>query len=196
MPRLALALALVATLWVQTPAAQPAEDVDVIVRPRLALDAGADSASWTLSADFEVPLTASLTEAVRRGVPLYFVLEFELIRPRWWWTDETVAERSVVYRLAYHALTRQFRLGFDGLTQTFDVLDEATRTMARVRDWRVFDASSVTPGTRYEARVRLRLDASQLPKPFQVNAITNRDWNPQSEWKHFEFRPPTAKSAQ
>jgi len=191
--RLALALALAATLWGQMPAAGAAGPAEATASPRLELDAGGDS--WMLSADFEVPLTRSFEDAVRRGVPLYFVLEFELIRPRWWWFDEHVAERSIVYRLAYHALTRQFRLGFDGLTQTFDSLDEATRTMAAVRNWRVVDASRLAPGTEYEAQVRLRLDTSQLPKPFQVNAITNRDWNPQSEWKRFTFTP-TPKSAQ
>ncbi len=184
--RLALALVLVATLCGQVPAGRAAEDAG-FSQPRLELDAAGDS--WMLSGDFVVPLTRSLEEAVRRGVPLYFVLEFELIRPRWWWTDETVVERSIVYRLAYHALTRQYRLNFDGLTQTWDTLSDATQAMSRVRHWRVFDASVVDPGTRYEARVRLRLDVSQLPKPFQLNAITDRDWNPQSEWKEFAFRP-------
>lgn len=192
--RLALALALVATLWGQMPAARATDPAEPSAQPRLELNAEGDS--WLLSADFEVPLTRSLDDAVRRGVPLYFVLEFELIRPRWWWTDERVVERSVVYRLGYHALTRQFRLGFDGLTQTFDSLEEATRVMATVRHWRVVDVSRVAPGTEYEARVRLRLDTSQLPKPFQVNAITNRDWNPQTEWKLFTFTPQTPKSGQ
>ena len=192
--RLALALALVATLWGQMPAARADDAPEATDRPRLELNAEGDS--WLLSDDFDVPLTPALEEAVRRGVPLYFVLEFELVRPRWWWTDERLAERSIVFRLAYHALTRQFRLGFDGLTQTFDSLDEATRTMASVRNWRVADVSRVPRGTSYEARVRLRLDASQLPKPFQVNAITNRDWNPQSEWKRFTFTPQTPKNGQ
>lgn len=192
--RLALALALVATLWGQMPAARADDAPEATDRPRLELNAEGDS--WLLSDDFNVPLTPALEEAVRRGVPLYFVLEFELVRPRWWWTDERLVERSIVFRLAYHALTRQFRLGFDGLTQTFDSLDEATRTMASVRNWRVADVSRVPRGTSYEARVRLRLDASQLPKPFQVNAITNRDWNPQSEWKRFTFTPQTPKNGQ
>jgi hypothetical protein len=192
--RLALALALVATLWGQMPAARAADPPEPSPPPRLELNAAGDS--WLLSANFDVPLTRSLDHAVRRGVPMYFVLEFELIRPRWWWFDERVAERSIVYRIAYHALTRQFRLGFAGLTQTFESLDEATRAMANVRGWRVVDASRVSAGTEYEGRIRLRLDTSQLPKPFQINAITNRDWNPQSEWKTFSFTPSTPKSAQ
>lgn len=192
--RLALALALVATLWGQMPAARAADPPEPPSPPRLELNAAGDS--WLLSANFDVPLTRSLEQAVRRGVPMYFVLEFELIRPRWWWFDERVAARSIVYRIAYHALTRQFRLVFEGLTQTFESLDEATRAMVDVRGWRVVDASRVSAGTEYEGRIRLRLDTSQLPKPFQINAITNRDWNPQSEWKSFTFTASTPKSAQ
>ncbi|ODU68945.1 MAG: hypothetical protein ABT05_02470 [Lautropia sp. SCN 66-9] len=159
------------------------------------LDLSADGDGWLLSAEFSVPLTRSLEDAVRRGVPLYFVLEFELTRPRWWWTDERIAERSISYRLSYHALTRQFRLGSNGLGQNFDTLYEAVRTMSGIRGWRVMGVDRVVPGTRYEAQVRLRLDTSQLPKPFQISAITNRDWNPQSEWKRFTFLPQIPKSA-
>ncbi|MGD9942883.1 MAG: DUF4390 domain-containing protein [Burkholderiaceae bacterium] len=159
------------------------------------LEPSSDGEGWLLSAEFQVPLTRSLEDAVRRGVPLYFVLEFELTRPRWWWTDERIAERSISYRLSYHALTRQFRLGSNGLGQNFDTLAEAVRTMSGIRGWRVVAADRINPGTRYEAQVRLRLDTSQLPKPFQISAITNRDWNPQSEWKRFTFSPQTPKSA-
>lgn len=161
--------------------------------PRLELSPDGDG--WLLSAEFNVPLTRSLEDAVRRGVPLYFVLEFELTRPRWWWTDERIVERSISYRLSYHALTRQFRLGSNGLGQNFDSLDEAVRTMSGIRGWRVMAADRVAPGTQYEAQVRLRLDTTQLPKPFQISAITNRDWNPQSEWKRFTFSPQIPKSA-
>jgi len=183
----------VATLWGQVPAAQAADPYAVEAQPGLTLNAERDA--WLLSADFELPLTGKLEEALRRGVPLYFVLEFELIRPRWWWFDEHVAERSVVYRLGYHALTRQFRLSFEGLTRSFDSLAEAGTAMSAVREWRVVDAARISEGTEYEAQVRLRLDTAQLPKPFQINAITDRDWNPQSEWKRFTFTPPTRKSA-
>jgi hypothetical protein len=30
--------------------------------------------------------------------------------------------------------------------------------------------------------LRVRLDGSQLPKPLQINALTNRDWNLSSDW--------------
>jgi hypothetical protein len=64
-----------------------------------------------------------------------------------------------------------------------------------VRGWRVLEPDQVRPGAQYEAQVRLRLDTAQLPKPFQVNALTNREWTLSSEWKRFRFNPETTKSA-
>lgn len=155
-----------------------------------------DGEGFILSSDFDVPLTRSLADAVDRGVPLYFVIEFELRRPRWWWYDEVVVERSQTRRLAYHALTRQYRVTVNGVIHPFDTLDAALRQIASVRSWRIVpDADRLSAGTVYEAQVRLRLDTSRLPKPFQIRGLTNRDWNPQAEWKRFTFTLPTPKNA-
>jgi hypothetical protein len=35
---------------------------------------------------------------------------------------------------------------------------------------------STREGERYDAALRLRLDVTQLPKPFQVNALALREW--------------------
>ena len=37
---------------------------------------------YFLEADFEITLNPTLDEALHKGVPLYFLLEFEVIRPR------------------------------------------------------------------------------------------------------------------
>ena len=206
--RFALALALAAALSGATGsrfvAAEPAfaasSDAGVArLAPRQVptIEPASDGDGFTLSADFEVPLTRSLEDAVSRGVPLYFVIEFQLYRPRWWWYDEQVVERSRTWRLAYHALTRQYRVTVNGVIHPFERLEEALESIVRVRNWRVVsDADELDPGTTYDAQVRLRLDTSQLPKPFQIRGLTNRDWNPQAEWKRFTFTLPTPKSAQ
>ena len=45
------------------------------------LDHGDDG--YQLSTDVSIALSPRLAEAVTRGVALYFVLEFEISRPRW-----------------------------------------------------------------------------------------------------------------
>ena len=43
------------------------------------------------------------------------------------------------------------------------------------------------------AAVRMRLDTSQLPRPFQINALTNRDWTLSSDWFNLRLPPEAAK---
>ena len=43
---------------------------------------------YFLEADFDIVLNPTLEDALNKGVPLYFLLEFELIRPRWYWFSE------------------------------------------------------------------------------------------------------------
>ncbi|HMS78791.1 MAG TPA: DUF4390 domain-containing protein, partial [Burkholderiaceae bacterium] len=145
--------------------------------------------AWLLSADFSLALTPQLEDAVNKGVPLFFLVEFELLRPRWYWWDERTAVATQTHRLSYHALTRQYRVLLNGVPQAFNTLSDALDAMSRLRGWRVMPRDRVRGGTPYEGWLRLRLDGTQLPKPFQITALTNRDWNPQSEWKRFPFTP-------
>ena len=73
----------------------------------------------SLDADFAFELTPRLEEVVANGVPLYFRVEFELTRPRWYWFDEKAASRQLQLRLSYHALSRQYRLSTGALQQNF-----------------------------------------------------------------------------
>lgn len=150
---------------------------------------------YVLSADFGFDLNQRLEEAVTKGVVLHFVAEFELTRPRWYWLDEKVISRSQTYRLSYHALTRQYRLSTGGLHQSFDSLSEALRVLSRLRNWVVIERAAdgnpvVRPGETYTAALRLRLDINQLPRPFQISALGNKDWNLSSDWKTWQATMP------
>jgi hypothetical protein len=142
---------------------------------------------WAVNAQFNLALKARLEEALERGLPLYFVVEFELTRPRWYWFNEKTANASLTYRLSYHALTREYRLSTGSLQLGFSSLAEAIGVMTRVRDWKVLDQSAIEAGETYIAAIRMRFDTSQLPKPFQLNALTSRDWTLESDWKRFSF---------
>jgi hypothetical protein len=142
-----------------------------------------------LNAEFEFSLNPTLEEALQKGIPLYFELEFELTRSRWYWLDEKIAQTSLVYRVSYNALTRQYRVASGLLIQTFNALDEVERFIGRITSRPVARADALTKGARYDAAVRLRLDINQLPKPFQVNALASREWTLASEWQRWSFTP-------
>ena len=136
-----------------------------------------------LNATFEFELPQALEEAAQKGIALYFNIEFELFRKRWYWFDRRVASSTLTYRLSYSPLTRQYRLARGGLSQSFESLDEALALLKSVRNWKVAEKSVLSPRDEYTAQVRMRLDVTQLPKPFQVNAITSREWTLTSDWR-------------
>ena len=149
---------------------------------------------YVVAADFSFELNERLEEAVTKGVVLYFVVDFEMTRPRWYWLDEKLVSRSQTYRLSYHALTRQYRLSTGGLHQSFDSLSDALRMLSRLRNWLVIDKGAEKTGVRagetYTAALRMRLDINQLPRPFQIAALGNKDWNLASDWKVWQATLP------
>jgi len=143
-----------------------------------------------LDAEFAFELTPRLVEVLQNGVPLYFVVDFVLTRRRWYWLDETAASGQLQLRLSYHPLSRQYRLSTGPLQQNFATLPEALNVLKRVRNWLVIDRTITFADADYEAAVRLRLDTTLLPRPFQLSALTSRDLHLETPWKRFVVRSP------
>jgi hypothetical protein len=167
-------------------AAAPAR-ADGIEVQKAALIAAEDG--YFLEAEFEIALTHTLDEALNKGVPLYFTLEFELIRPRWYWLNERIVSKRQQYRLGYNAFTRQYRVGIGTLYQNFDTQPEALAFLSRVRLRDIIEPGALTKGSSYTAELRLRLDSSQLPRPFQVSAVGSREWSVSSDWRRWTVSP-------
>ena len=144
---------------------------------------------WNLEAAFDMQFSQRLEEAVNRGVPLYFVVEFELSRPRWYWFDEKPVQLSQTYKISYTPLLRQYRLTIGSVYQNFTRFEEVTRVLSRLRGWHVADKGALKKDQVYQAAVRMRLDTAQLPKPFQLNAIASRDWTLASDWHRWTITP-------
>ncbi|WP_207000063.1 DUF4390 domain-containing protein [Trinickia mobilis] len=184
-----LPLRLAAALWIAlalclAAAAGPA-CADPISVQRASLQA--DGSGWNLDARFDFELNSSLEEAVNKGIPLYFTTDFELSRPRWYWFDEQPVSVSQTIRLSFQPLTREYRVSSGGLQLGFTSLGEALAVIKHVTSWHVIDRNQVTPGETYNASVRMQLDTALMPKPFQVDAVNNRDWALASDWKRFTF---------
>jgi len=179
-------IALLAVLWLALTAAPAgaAEGIDVKSAALVPADDG-----YYLEASFEIGLTHPLEEALNKGVPLHLLVEFELIRPRWYWLNEKVASVQQRYRLSFNALTRQYRVGVGTLYQNFPSLAEALEFLSRVRLRDIAEPGVVKKDTTYVAAVRMRLDTSQLPRPFQLTAVGSRDWNVGSDWYRWTVAP-------
>ena len=144
---------------------------------------------YYLNADFDVVLGAAVESALNRGVPLTFVVEAQVTRPRWYWFDETAVDARSQYRLSYNALTQQYRVAVGNLYQNFGTLAEALQLLSRVRNRPLVERDALNRGETYRAAVRFRLDTTQLPKPFQVTALASREWSLNSDWHRWSFTP-------
>jgi hypothetical protein len=144
---------------------------------------------WLLNATFQIELTPGLEEAVQKGVVLYFQTEFDLTRSRWYWFDEKSALAIRQTRLSYQPMTQQYRIASEGFTFSAKTMFEALQAVGSIGGWRVIDHNQIDPSKSYTAALRMTLDLSKLPKPFQVNALNNRDWNVSSDWLRFPFAP-------
>jgi Domain of unknown function (DUF4390) len=182
MQRIALCAGLLALLSV---ALARADDIEVREVRLRAVEEGV-----VLDADFDLDLTPRLSEVVSGGVPLYFRVDFELTRRRWYWLDETAASKRLQLRLSYHALSRQYRLSTGLLQQSFATLEDALNVLRHLRNWLVVDRTVTFADADYEAALRMRLDTTLLPKPFQLSALTSRELQLESHWKRFIVHSP------
>jgi hypothetical protein len=144
---------------------------------------------YQLNADIELQLSPVLQDAVRKGVPLYFVAEFQLSRGRWYWLDQSVVAARRDRRVSYAPLTEQYRVITSGISQNVTTFEDVRRLLSRVRSWTVAEKGQLKPGEKYEAALRFRLDTAQLPKPFQLNVITSKDWALSSDWYRWGYVP-------
>jgi hypothetical protein len=167
--------------------AGPAAAAEGIAVRTVAIDQADDG--WQLEAVFDMQINARLEEAVNRGVALYFIVDFEISRPRWYWFDEKPIQQSLVYKISYTPLLRQYRLSVGNNYQNFTRFEEVTRVLSRLRGWHIADKGALKKDQVYQAALRMRLDTAQLPKPLQLNAIASREWTLESEWHRWSLTP-------
>ena len=139
-----------------------------------------------LSVAVHFDLPAVIDDALLKGIPMFFVAEVVLYRDRWYWYDREVSRVQRHMRLSYQPLTRRWRLtiaptviGNSGvaLSQGFDSKEEAMVVVQRISRWKIAEAGELNPNERYNLDFRFRLDVSQLPRPFQIGAVGQADWN-------------------
>lgn len=133
-----------------------------------------------LSAQIQLDLPVLLEDALLKGIPLHFIAEATVLRDRWYWTDKEVARASRHLRLAYHPLTRRWRLLVSNapisnpgaaLAQSFDTREEALAAVERIAGWKIAEPGDVDGSPRYTVTLRFRLDQAQLPRPVQIGTL-------------------------
>lgn len=141
-----------------------------------------------LSAQMQFDIPAAVEDALVKGIPMVFVAEADVLRERWYWYDKKVATAQRHMRLAYQPLTRRWRLNINvgsgatapvglALNQSLDTLAQAMAVIKRISRWKVADAADFDPAVKFKVEFRYRLDLGQLPRPFQIGALGQSEWD-------------------
>lgn len=154
---------------------------------------------------FDIPPVVE--DALLKGIPMFFVVEADIYRERWYWTDPRVASAVRTIRLAYQPLTRRWRVNVAPglisssaglratLNQNYDTLPEALSAIQRVARWKIAETSDVDLDATHKLEFSFRLDLSQLPRPFQIGVAGQREWTVSAQLKERLRLEPAASAA-
>lgn len=154
---------------------------------QLRVERADDGLYLSASVNFELPPVVE--DALMKGIPLFFVVEADIYRDRWYWTDPRVASAARTVRLAYQPLTRRWRINIAPglisssaglratLNQNYETLAEAVSAIQRVARWKIAENSEVVADASHRLEFNFRLDLSQLPRPFQIGMAGQSEWN-------------------
>lgn len=141
----------------------------------------------SISTRFNTELPISLQQVLIQGVPLYFDLNYRLNSP-------TIAayknqlknlfggEEKITYKLSFHPLTNNYRVSIGSFSSEYHALEAALKVIGSTSNWKVLSHGALEPSDSVNADIRLQLSTEQLPKPFQINALTSSEWNLDSGW--------------
>ena len=153
---------------------------------QLKVESADDGIYLSALVSFELPL--AVEDALMKGIPMLFLVEADIYRDRWYWTDRRVAGATRTIRLAFQPLTRRFRVNIvtglvesstglrATLNQNYDSLPEALAAVQRLARWRIADSSEINTDLPHRLNFSFQLDLSQLPRPFQIGVSGQKDW--------------------
>ena len=128
-------------------------------------------AKGRLSVDADITLPREITAGLNSGVPLEFIVELQLQKPRAWLPAANLATFQRRYSLVYYELTRHYRVrALDtDVSRNFRSLLPALEELGELRDIML----PVTPdqasklSAAKQASLQIKLNSNALPLPLQ-----------------------------
>ena len=141
-----------------------------------------------MSGQWRFDLPTALEDALLKGITLYFVTEVDISQERWYFYNQRVAHAERHVRLFYQPLTRRWRVNISpqpfnvsglgvSLGQTYDTAEDAMNAVRRIVQWRIANAAELNSDAKQTIAINFKLDLKQLPRPLQIGAAGQSDWN-------------------
>jgi len=151
----------------------------------IAVSSQQDDRLFYMDATIETHLPLYMKEAVHSGVPLPLLLQIRVKENNEWWFDRslvTIEQRLVLH---YYPLLDAFRLNnlTTGASSSHGTLALALKKIGTLYHFPILDKEHFKTDNQLTARIRLKVDASALPKPLRTDSLLGGSWELSSEWK-------------
>ena len=146
---------------------------------------------YHLNARLDLPVGDAVRRGLAEGVPLGLELDLDVERVRQLLPNSRVAELTQRYHLQYNAVSARYILRNDnsGQQQSLGTVDAALELLSEVRGLPVLDKALLSPGRRYEASVRARIDYGSVPFSLRVLMFWVNEWHRESDWYTWTLQP-------
>lgn len=171
-------------LLAMLPACLQAKEIGAKV---VSVDGRTTESGSVLNARLDYSLGATAKEAIKKGVPLSWVLRVQWQKKIGFW-HVTIDEVRVPYVIQYQALLNQYSVKnlMSGRVEMFAGLNAALNHMERIRGlalpWSVGHAPD-----NYRVVVKTQFDREFLPIPLRPESYFDSQWALSSDW--FIWRP-------
>jgi len=134
--------------------------------------------SYTLSADIDYRLSEAAYDALKNGVPLFWNVEIKIRQRRSFLWDKTLVEKTLRYRIQYHALLSMYRVRNEntGFVDNFSSLKTAMELISSLNNFHLFDKNQFDPKKTYIADLKVIFDREALPLPLRPVSYLDSQW--------------------
>jgi len=141
----------------------------------------------------DLAINPRIEEALAKGIPIDFSFEIRLVRHRWWWRNVLITDTTLVRRLQFHALSRQYlvsSLQNEQPTESFGSLDQALVYLGDLSQFRMklTRKKEILEGARHLLELRAKLDIESLPVIMRPLAYATPSWRLNTGWTEWPVK--------
>jgi hypothetical protein len=136
-----------------------------------------DESTYNLKINYLFSLNEKLNDLISIGIPIYFESELIVTYPAKYTFGlyrKKIYENQKQYRLIYSPITNTYKVSLGMLSQTFSSLPMAINVIKKITYNKIIAPENIE-SKKLKFKTYFRLATNRLPKPFQLNFLTDQD---------------------
>lgn len=146
------------------------------------LELKTDNTHYVLNAHLKINWNERLKETLHYGIPLFFVADAQITQKRFYIWNTQIAHAQKKWQISFHPITREYRLHYGGLYQSFVHFENLEQALSNIKNWKISPKNDFNFDENTTLSFRFYLDTSALPQTFQIGIWGNKEWLLDSGW--------------